>query len=144
MYCRYVDDCLIVTSTQSEMDECFRVLNEQSQYIKFTREKPRNGWLPYLNTQLMLSDGNVCVKWYRKEHSKNIILHAKSGHPVAVKRAVVRNMFKTAAEVCSGEEEKQESLKLARKVAENNGYFPARSRHSERTPMVSNMTKLEP
>ena len=26
MYCRYIDDCCIITSTQSEMDECFRIL----------------------------------------------------------------------------------------------------------------------
>ena len=58
MYCRYIDDCCIVTSIQSEMDECFRILNEQSQYISFTREKPHEGWLPYLNTQLMLA--NAC------------------------------------------------------------------------------------
>lgn len=45
MYCRYIDDCCIVTSTQSEMDECFRLMNEQSQYIRLTRETPNNGWL---------------------------------------------------------------------------------------------------
>ncbi|VDO26310.1 unnamed protein product [Haemonchus placei] len=37
MYCRYIDDCFIVTSTQFEMDECFRIMNEQSQYINLTR-----------------------------------------------------------------------------------------------------------
>ena len=42
MYCRYIDDRCVVTSTQSEMDECFRIMNEQSQYIKLTRETPRN------------------------------------------------------------------------------------------------------
>ncbi|EYC36682.1 hypothetical protein Y032_0867g2770 [Ancylostoma ceylanicum] len=106
MYCRYTDDCCIVTSRQSEMDECFRILNQQSQYIKLTREIPRDGWLAYLNTKLMLSNGVVRVEWYRKENSKNIIVHAASAHPTAVKRAVIRNMLKTATEVCSGEIER--------------------------------------
>ncbi|EYC20993.1 hypothetical protein Y032_0020g172 [Ancylostoma ceylanicum] len=122
MYCRYIDDCCIVTSTQSEMDECFRILNQQSQYIKLTRETPRDGWLPYLNTQLMLSNGVVRVKWYRKESSKNIIVHAASAHPIAVKRAVIRNMLKTATDVCSGEIERQESLEQAFNILHNNGY----------------------
>ena len=116
LYCRYIDDCCVITSTQSEMDECFRILNQQSQYISLTREEPRDGWLPFLNTQLMLADGTVRVRWYRKESNKNIILHAKSAHPTAMKRAVVRNMFKTAAEVCNGEPEKQQSLELAAKM----------------------------
>ncbi|EYC28070.1 hypothetical protein Y032_0008g316 [Ancylostoma ceylanicum] len=41
-YCRYIDECYIVTSTQTGMDECFRILNQQSQYIKLTRETPHN------------------------------------------------------------------------------------------------------
>uniref|UniRef100_A0A0K0D2Y3 Reverse transcriptase domain-containing protein n=1 Tax=Angiostrongylus cantonensis TaxID=6313 RepID=A0A0K0D2Y3_ANGCA len=36
LYCRYVDDCLVICSTQEEIDNCFELLNEQSEYIKFT------------------------------------------------------------------------------------------------------------
>ncbi|KAK6758222.1 hypothetical protein RB195_015816 [Necator americanus] len=78
MYCRYIDDCFIIASTQSEMDECFRILNERSQYIKLTREQPKDGWLPYLNAQIKLHNGIASVKWYRKESSKNILINAKS------------------------------------------------------------------
>ncbi|EYC27367.1 hypothetical protein Y032_0009g677 [Ancylostoma ceylanicum] len=122
MYCRYIDDCCIVTSTQSEMDECFRILNQQSQYIKFTRETPKNGWLPYLNTKVKLSNGIFQMKWYRKESSKNILINAKSAHPFAIKRAVVRNMFKTASMVCTGEQERNESRRMASQIASSNGY----------------------
>ncbi|EYC44537.1 hypothetical protein Y032_0458g1830 [Ancylostoma ceylanicum] len=135
MYCRYIDDCCIVTSTQSEMDECFKILNQQSQYIKLTRETPRDGWLPYLNTQLMLCNGVVRVKWYRKESSKNIIVHAASAHPVAVKRAVIHNMLKTATSVCSGEVERQESLNLASNILYSNGY---KAKPRTKTPRISN------
>ena len=123
MYCRYIDDCCIITSTQSEMDECFEILNRQSQYIRLTREKPHNGWLPYLNIQLMLQNGTVHVKWYRKESSKNIILHAQSAHPTAVKRAIIRNMRKTAEQVSNGEVERSESLRLASEIISSNGYI---------------------
>ncbi|KAK6743492.1 hypothetical protein RB195_010637 [Necator americanus] len=54
MYCRHIDDCFIVISRQSEMDECFRSLNERLQYTKLTREQPKDGWLPYLNAQIKL------------------------------------------------------------------------------------------
>ncbi|EYB99907.1 hypothetical protein Y032_0119g834 [Ancylostoma ceylanicum] len=132
MYCRYIDDCCIVTSTQSEMDECFGILNQhsQSQYISFTTEKPCDEWLPYLNTQLMLANGTLHVKWYRKESSKNIILPARSAHPTVVKRAIVRGVFKTALEVSNGESERQESLRMANETMSGNGYSsrPERAR----------------
>ena len=124
MYCRYIDDCCVITSTQSEMDELFNMLNHQSQYIKFTRETPREGWLPFLNTQIKISHGVYGVKWYRKNSSKNILVHAKSAHPRAVKDAVIRNMFKTAIKVCTGNEERDESRRLACKIALQNGYAP--------------------
>uniref|UniRef100_A0A7I4YFD5 Reverse transcriptase domain-containing protein n=1 Tax=Haemonchus contortus TaxID=6289 RepID=A0A7I4YFD5_HAECO len=133
MYCRYIDDCFIVTSTQFEMDECFRIMNEQSQYIKLTREVPRDGWLPYLNTQVKVSSGVVSVKWYRKTSSKNILLHATSAHPQAVKRAVVSNMLRTATSVCTGEAERLESRRLACEIAAVNGYTVSRGCKKSRT-----------
>uniref|UniRef100_A0A7I4Z2C8 Reverse transcriptase domain-containing protein n=1 Tax=Haemonchus contortus TaxID=6289 RepID=A0A7I4Z2C8_HAECO len=128
MYCRYIDDCFIVTSTQFEMDECFRIMNEQSQYIKLTREVPHDGWLPYLNTQVEVSNGVVSVKWYRKTSSENILLYATSAHPQAVKCAVVNNMLRTATSVCTGEAERHESRRLACEIAAVNGYMVSQVR----------------
>ena len=133
MYCRYIDDCCVITSTPAEMNECFRILNEQSRYIKLTRETPRNGWLSFLNTQISLTNGELRVKWYRKESSKNILIHATSAHPAAVKYAVVHNMFKTATELCTGDIERTESLKLASKIARSNGYTESHH-HRRSTP----------
>ena len=116
------------------MDECFRLLNQQSQYIRLTRETPRDGWLPFLNVQVKLSTDIVAVKWYRKETSKNMLINAKSAHPIAMKRAVVRNMFKTAAQVCTGENERSESLAVASSIANSNGYSARQcSQHSRRS-----------
>ncbi|EYC27392.1 hypothetical protein Y032_0009g695 [Ancylostoma ceylanicum] len=62
------------------------------------------------------------MKWYRKESSKNILAHAKSAHPVAIRRAVIRNMFKTDTMVCTGDRERYESRKMASQIASSNGY----------------------
>ncbi|VDM60818.1 unnamed protein product [Angiostrongylus costaricensis] len=51
-----IGDCFVICSTQEEMDKCFEFLNEQSEYIKFTREKPKENWLPFLNIQINLSE----------------------------------------------------------------------------------------
>ncbi|VDO49530.1 unnamed protein product [Haemonchus placei] len=34
--CRYIDDCLIICSTQEEVDICYDLLNKQSGDINFT------------------------------------------------------------------------------------------------------------
>ncbi|VDM57054.1 unnamed protein product [Angiostrongylus costaricensis] len=64
LYCRYVDDCFVLCSTQEEMDKCFELLNAQSEYIKFTPEKPKEKWLPFLNLQIHLSENGYVTKWY--------------------------------------------------------------------------------
>lgn len=68
------------------------------------------------------------VNWYRKPSSKNILIHATSAHPTSIKRSVVRNMFHTASQVCTGEEERQESLRMASNIAMENGYVSPRYR----------------
>ncbi|VDM58650.1 unnamed protein product [Angiostrongylus costaricensis] len=93
LYCRYVDDCFALCSTQEEMDKCFELLNTQSEYIKFTREKPKEKWLPFLNVQIHLSENGYITKWYRKPSSKNILVHYLSSHPSYTERALIRNMF---------------------------------------------------
>uniref|UniRef100_A0A7I4YUM6 Reverse transcriptase domain-containing protein n=1 Tax=Haemonchus contortus TaxID=6289 RepID=A0A7I4YUM6_HAECO len=81
MYCRYIDDCFVVCSTQEEIDKCFDLINRQSEHIKLAREKPSESWLPSLNLQVKLMGRSFVTKWYRKPSNKNIILHWRSAHP---------------------------------------------------------------
>lgn len=54
------------------MDEFVNILNMQSQCIKFAREIPSHCWLPYLDTQVRVLNGEFSVKWYFESNSKNI------------------------------------------------------------------------
>ncbi|KAK6735610.1 hypothetical protein RB195_018681 [Necator americanus] len=120
-YSPYIDDCFIICTTQAEMDKCFDLLNRQSEHIKLTREKPQSNWLPFLNIQFGISNGTYQTKWYRKSSNKNILVHFLSAHPSHMKKAV-NNMFRTATTVCSGSEERNESLTLAHEIAVSNSY----------------------
>ncbi|VDM64534.1 unnamed protein product [Angiostrongylus costaricensis] len=62
LYCRYTDDCLVICSTQEEINRCFELLDTQSEYIKFTREKPKEDWLPFLHVQISLSENGYITK----------------------------------------------------------------------------------
>ncbi|KAK6764270.1 hypothetical protein RB195_024550 [Necator americanus] len=54
LYYRYIDDCCVVCSTQAELDACFNLLNQQCPHIKFTRERPIDNWLAFLNVHIYL------------------------------------------------------------------------------------------
>uniref|UniRef100_A0A0K0DBP8 Reverse transcriptase domain-containing protein n=1 Tax=Angiostrongylus cantonensis TaxID=6313 RepID=A0A0K0DBP8_ANGCA len=123
LYCRHIDDCLIICSTREGIGKCFELLNERSEYIKLTREKPRENWLPFLNVQINLSENGYVAKWYRKQSSKNIVIvHYLSSHPSHTKRTLVTNMLRTATNMCTGREQREESRNLARQIAIFNGY----------------------
>lgn len=72
---------------------------------------------------MKLSDGMVHVKWYHKMSLENIVVHARSAHPVTAKHAVIRNIFKTVVELCSGEA-KRHSANVASAVAHKKVLFP--------------------
>ncbi|EYC22110.1 hypothetical protein Y032_0018g3720 [Ancylostoma ceylanicum] len=136
LYCRYIDDCFIICATQAEMDNCFELMNGQNEHIKLTRDTPLDDWLPFLNAQINITNGICRTKWYRKPSNKNILVHFRSAHPTHAKKAIVTNMFRTAARVCSGIEEKKESLALAQRVAAMNGYVQQTSRPRKRKEVL--------
>ncbi|KAK6735197.1 hypothetical protein RB195_018401 [Necator americanus] len=141
-YSRYIDDCFVICATQAEMDKCFDLL--KSEHIKLAREKPQGNWLPFLNIQVGSSNGTYQTKWYHKPSNKNILVHFLSAHPFHMKKAVLNNMFRTARTVCSGPEERKESLTLAHEIAVSNGYeirtSETRRYRSERARQLENLT----
>ncbi|XGW13724.1 hypothetical protein V3C99_000216 [Haemonchus contortus] len=145
LYYRYIDDCLIICSTQEELDICYEVLNKQSQNINFTREKPVGDWLPFLNIQVQVIRGIARTKWYRKPSCKNIIVHSQSAHPTKTKQAVVSNMYRVANIVSSDAELKKESLRMAQNIASFNGYpcFGSTRRRYFSTPTVRKRTQSD-
>ncbi|EYC28547.1 hypothetical protein Y032_0007g3282 [Ancylostoma ceylanicum] len=136
LYCRFIDDCFVICATQAEMDKCFELMKGQNEHMKLTRDTPLDDWLPFLNAQINITNGICRTKWYRKPSNKNILVHFCSAHPTHAKEAIVTNMFRTAAWVCSGIGEKEESLALAQRVAAMNGYSKQISRSRKRKEVL--------
>uniref|UniRef100_A0A7I4YDC7 GIY-YIG domain-containing protein n=1 Tax=Haemonchus contortus TaxID=6289 RepID=A0A7I4YDC7_HAECO len=116
-YKRYIDDVFVIGTTEEDLVETLKRLNSHDANIAFTRKDPgRDGFLPFLNTKVRISEGYKEHLWYRKSASSNILLHSRSAHPVYM------NMYRTAVEVCTGNEEREESRRLALQIANLNGY----------------------
>ncbi|KAK6764062.1 hypothetical protein RB195_024404 [Necator americanus] len=59
LYYRCINDCCVVCSTQAELDTCFNLLKQQCPHIKFTRERPIDNWLAFLNVHIYLGYGRL-------------------------------------------------------------------------------------
>ena len=102
LYKRYVDDVFIIGTTETNISMIHKRLNSFNQNIKFTMEVPEeDGFLPFLNMKLKITNGEVCYKWYKKPASANILIHTRSAHPLYMKENVVKSLLKTKEQLCS-------------------------------------------
>ena len=122
LYLRYIDDILLITKNEEEINHYYDAINNMHNSIRLTIEKPVHDSLPFLNCLIKLREGKFITGWYRKPTSKNIIIHRGSAHPARTKINVLQNMVTTAQRVCSTEKERQKSVELANKIAKENGY----------------------
>ncbi|EYB87652.1 hypothetical protein Y032_0259g497 [Ancylostoma ceylanicum] len=120
-YGRYIDDIFIVGKLRQTLRKTFLRLSSASASIKLTTEDPKqDGFLPFLNTNIKISDGQFSSMWYRKPASHNIIIHARSCHPAYMKKNVVRHLITTASDVTSVNP--QQVQDEVGKILRQNGY----------------------
>ncbi|XGW28958.1 hypothetical protein V3C99_008620 [Haemonchus contortus] len=132
---RYIDDIFIVGKSRTTLRQTFGRLNKRCQSIKLTAESPSaDGFLPFLNTKIKISDGQITSMWYRKPASQNILIHARSCHPVHMKTNVVHHMISTSRELTSVNSQEIEAE--VDEVLRQNGYRRGafRSWRPHRTP----------
>ena len=125
-YKRYIDDVFIIGSSPAELEGTLRNLNSQDPSIKFTVENPHNdGFVPFLNTKVRIRHGNTELSWYKKPASKNVLLHARSGHPLYMKANVVRNLVITKEKICTQRSSEVDSM--VDRILKENGYSSSRT-----------------
>ncbi|EYC09420.1 hypothetical protein Y032_0060g3105 [Ancylostoma ceylanicum] len=121
LYKRYIDDVFAIGSSSSELAATLANLNAKDENIKFTVEEPdRDGFLPFLNVKVRIRDGTTEIRWYKKQSSKNIILHSRSAHPTYMKANVVRNLVGTSERIAARNSETVDTIE---RILFENGYI---------------------
>ncbi|EYB96537.1 hypothetical protein Y032_0149g2693 [Ancylostoma ceylanicum] len=119
-YKRYIDDVFVIGTTPSELATTLANLNCKDVHIKFNIEEPdKEGFLSFLNTRVRICKGEKEIRWYKKEPSKNILLHSRSAHPLHMKVNVVRNLKTTSRRISTESSECDEKIK---NILFENGY----------------------
>ena len=98
---RYVDDVLVITPGDTDLEDKLARLNEVDPKIQFTLEKEDNMSLPFLDTLIMRTEDGLKFKVYRKRTNKEDYIHFHSAHSNRVKSGVVIGFYLRAYRICS-------------------------------------------
>ncbi|KAF2348661.1 Reverse transcriptase domain, partial [Trinorchestia longiramus] len=76
-YCRYVDDCFIVTDNIQSLEELKNSF-ERNSVLKFTSELGLQNKINFLDVHIEAKDNNYETSVYQKPTNAGIYLHANS------------------------------------------------------------------
>ena len=126
-YGRFYDDLGALVPNRRKANLLCSVIEQQDdkKLIKLTLDYPdtRDRYTPYLNTEIRVdNDNTINSRMYRKEQKKLLTLNALSHHSQQVKDHTVQNMYTTAEQISSNEENTKYSFKMVDELLLNNGY----------------------
>ena len=100
IYCRYVDDILLVADNFEQVRKLKNAFKDKS-VLKFTYEIERKKLLPFLDTLITRTDNNVTTTIYTKATSTGECINFNSLCPDRYKIAVIKNFLHRAFAICS-------------------------------------------
>jgi hypothetical protein len=107
-YYRYVDDCLIVTTSKEEAETIFIAFNSANQHIKYEIEHPKeDGELSLLDFSVSLNGDFPRFRPYTKAIKSDLFLSGQSAIPTHLKQNVIINEWRRIKSMCSGIEDKR-------------------------------------
>ena len=120
---RYVDDTFILWPHGEEaLQEFHARLNSFCPSIQFTLEREVNNQLPFLDTMVSKSNGQLSTSVYRKATTSNVYMKYDSNHPQAMKAGIIRCLEAGARRVCSSSSSLKEEKGRIKEIFMANGY----------------------
>jgi hypothetical protein len=120
-YCRYIDDCYIVTENEEQLDELKQKLEERS-VLRFTIENSVNNNLNFLDVAIDGSTGRYVTSLHRKTTNPGFYLNARSECPDRYKTGTVHALIHRTYKICSDWTMFTNSIQKIKQSLINNGY----------------------
>jgi hypothetical protein len=119
---RYIDDVFFISRLSPEA--LLQKANSVTSDIKFTREDPTNGSIPFLDTLVRVSDqsGAFLTSLYVKPIHSGHTLPYDANVPLSRKRANLVTEFRRARRICSHEDAVTEAIRILTDRFRSNGY----------------------
>ena len=101
IYCRYIDDLLLVISDESaDLDEWLVYLNDNELNLRFTGNlQPTT--IEFLDLKLTGADGIISTSLFRKSTAGNALLRADSSHPPHTINSIPYGQFLRLKRLCT-------------------------------------------
>ena len=103
IWMRYVDDVIVFTPEDTNLDEKLTQLNGIDHKIQFTLEVENDRCLPFLDAMIVRNDNELKFKVYRKETNREDYVHFYSSHSDRVKSGILIGFYLRAFRICSEE-----------------------------------------
>ena len=103
IWMRYIDDVIVVTPEETDLDEKLARLNEIDMNIQFTIEVENERKLPFLDMLIIRSEDKLKFKVYRKQTNKEDLIHFYSAHSDRMKSGIIIGFYLRAYRICSDE-----------------------------------------
>ncbi|XP_029469168.1 uncharacterized protein LOC115097463 [Rhinatrema bivittatum] len=101
LWCRYIDDILLVWSgTRKDFERFFQYLNAQDGNLKFTCDVQEQ-WVPFLDMRVGKKNGFLVTELYRKTTDRNGLLHFNSFHPKHIRENIPLGQFFRVRRICT-------------------------------------------
>ena len=123
IYCRYVDDTFIKTSSP-EIVERLRQQFEEHSVLRFTCEESSQGTLPFLDIAVTqdLHTNSIKTDVYRKNTNLGLCLNGISECPDRYKTSTINSYIRRALTHCSSWHSTSNEIEASSQILINNGF----------------------
>ena len=121
-YLRYIDDIFMVwKSSQDELNQFIKEINEVHPSIKFTTESSKTQ-VNFLDTTIQINDSKLTTKTFKKPTDRSAYLHNTSYHPNQLKNNIPFGQALRLKKICTYEDDYHQSLQQMESSFLKRGY----------------------
>jgi hypothetical protein len=119
---RYLNDVFAIIKKEGNPEEILFHANNISRTVKFTLEKEKDGFLPFLDVKITQQGERLITSVYRKKTDSGRYLHYESNHPRIVKEGVAACLLNRAKTHCSQLWDRRKEQEKVKSTLMSNGY----------------------
>ena len=121
-YRRYVDDCFLIFQSRDHVLPFLSYLNSKYSNIQFTHELENNSSLPFLDVNVMRSNGSFTTSVHHKCTSIGLFTNFDSFIPMMNKKGLLFSLISRYFNICFSYISFQSEMENFKKTFSSNGY----------------------
>ncbi len=122
VYRRYVDDTFLLLRSPDHLDKFRDYMNQQHKNIEFTSEVEQDDKMPFLDVDILKSNGKFNTSIYRKPTFSGVYANSDSFIPTSFKYGLVYSLLHRAYSICHNYSQIHTEFVKLKAILFRNGY----------------------